>query len=110
MHPGTSWCTCQHPRRQKQKWGNIAQFILFVVNGNSSKQAALAMEIKSEFKHIFQDTALHLASRAGQPKVVDLLLSLGAKISLNTEDKSFLDIAIENRKAAVALTSVKHER
>nr|XP_034311437.1 transient receptor potential cation channel subfamily A member 1 isoform X1 [Crassostrea gigas] len=56
------------------------------------------------------DTALHLASRAGQPKVVDLLLSLGAKISLNIEDKSFMDIAIENRKAAVALTSVKHER
>lgn len=46
MHPGTSWCTCQHPRRQKQKWGNIAQFILFVVNGNSSKQAALAIENK----------------------------------------------------------------
>lgn len=53
---------------------------------------------------------MHLASRAGQPKVVDLLLSLGAKISLNIEDKSFMDIAIENRKAAVALTSVKHER
>ncbi|XP_022317392.2 transient receptor potential cation channel subfamily A member 1-like isoform X2 [Crassostrea virginica] len=63
-----------------------------------------------DVKNKLGDTALHLASRAGQPKVVDLLLSLGAKISLNGEDKSFLDIAIENKKISVAQAAVKHNR
>ncbi|XP_061192544.1 transient receptor potential cation channel subfamily A member 1-like [Saccostrea echinata] len=56
------------------------------------------------------DTALHLASRSGQSKVVDLLLTLGAKISLNGEEKSFMDIAIENRHAFVAKAAIKHAR
>jgi ankyrin repeat protein len=57
-----------------------------------------------------QDTALHIASRAGQAKVVDLLLSLGAKITNNLEEKGFFDFAIENRQSSVAQMAVKHAR
>lgn len=49
MHPGTPWCPCQHPWRQKQKWGKyIAQFTLCIRNINASKHAALAIENKEE--------------------------------------------------------------
>lgn len=98
----------------KNKHG-VREFLLdiwfmFPVSFCCETSHSLVSKVLITFSICLQDTALHIASRAGQAKVIELLLSLGAKITNNVEEKSFIDIAIENRQTSVAQTAVKHAR
>ena len=57
-----------------------------------------------------QDTALHVASRAGHASAVELLMCYGAKLTRNAENLSFFDIAIQEKNAEVGYAIVRHER
>ncbi|XP_048762327.2 transient receptor potential cation channel subfamily A member 1-like isoform X2 [Ostrea edulis] len=85
-------------------------WFMFPVSFCCETSHSLVSKVLITFSICLQDTALHIASRAGQAKVIELLLSLGAKITNNVEEKSFIDIAIENRQTSVAQTAVKHAR
>ena len=56
------------------------------------------------------DSALHVASKAGHPAVVKMLLDFGLAILHNADHESFLDIAIKNGNKDIALVAVQHSR
>nr|KAG5700757.1 hypothetical protein BaRGS_034960 [Batillaria attramentaria] len=56
------------------------------------------------------DTALHVAAKHGQASAVTLLLTVGAAMERNKEEKTFFDHVIESKEADVALAVVKHDR
>ncbi|XP_052774065.1 transient receptor potential cation channel subfamily A member 1-like isoform X2 [Mya arenaria] len=56
-------------------------------------------------------TALHLASKEDHPNAVGLLLSLGAKmITIDKNDHTFMDIALQERHSEVAFAVIRHDR
>ena len=57
-----------------------------------------------------QDTALHVAARNGYAAIVKFLLDSGTPITLNSQQVSFLDIALFNRDGKVASEAVKNDR
>uniref|UniRef100_A0A914W205 Transient receptor potential cation channel subfamily A member 1 n=3 Tax=Plectus sambesii TaxID=2011161 RepID=A0A914W205_9BILA len=56
------------------------------------------------------NSALHTASLANKPFACEMLLSYGCDYNDNGEDRSPLDIAIENGYADVAASMIHHER
>ena len=57
-----------------------------------------------------EDTALHVAARNGHAAIVKLLLDSGIPITHNSQQASFLDIALFNRDSKVASEAVKNDR
>lgn len=57
-----------------------------------------------------QNTALHLAARAGHVAAVRLLLCRGAQIMLNRGDASFLHEAIHNGRKEVTSAVIDSDR
>ena len=57
-----------------------------------------------------EDTALHVAARNGHAAIVKLLLDSGIPITHNSQQASFLDIALFNRDGKVASEAVKNDR
>ena len=52
-----------------------------------------------------------MAAKEGKVSTVELLMSLGADLTLkNTELKSFFDVAIELKNSEVAFAVIHHER
>uniref|UniRef100_A0A8C2J1T4 Transient receptor potential cation channel, subfamily A, member 1b n=1 Tax=Cyprinus carpio TaxID=7962 RepID=A0A8C2J1T4_CYPCA len=56
------------------------------------------------------NTALHIAAQAGHVSAVMLLLDMGAEISLNNADNSFLHEAVRNEKKDVVNAVIESER
>lgn len=60
---------------------------------------------------MLQNTPLHEAAIANQPKSIELLLDLNAEpIHENAEGRTFLDVAIERSNQEAALSVVSHSR
>lgn len=59
---------------------------------------------------LLQNTALHLAARAGHVAAVRLLLYREAKIILNKNDASFLHEAVHNGRKEVTNTVIESDR
>ena len=57
-----------------------------------------------------EDTVLHVAARNGHAAIVKLLLDSGIPITHNSQQASFLDIALFNRDGKVASEAVKNDR
>ena len=57
-----------------------------------------------------KDTPLHLAARSGHAAIVKFLLDSGMSITHNSQQASFLDLALFNRDYEVANVAVKHKR
>ena len=57
-----------------------------------------------------QDTALHVAARNGHAAIVKLLLDSGIPITHNSQQASFLDIALFNRDSKVTSEAVRNDR
>lgn len=58
----------------------------------------------------FQNTALHLAARAGHVAAVQLLLMKGAQILLNWSEASFLHEAVHNYRKEVTIGVIDSDR
>ena len=59
---------------------------------------------------VLQDTALHAAAQNGHSTAMTLLLTLGAVITKNNDDRSFFDYILDNQQAEAALAIVAHDR
>ncbi|XP_045160098.2 transient receptor potential cation channel subfamily A member 1-like isoform X2 [Mercenaria mercenaria] len=57
-----------------------------------------------------KDTAIHLASRENHPSAVEMLMTVGAEFTRNTENDTFMDIAIRERHTEVAYAVIRHDR
>ena len=58
----------------------------------------------------YQETPLHIASRKGDARIVQLLLNNGSQIgAINDRDMTCLDIAIENDHKDVAMLIVNQK-
>ena len=58
----------------------------------------------------FQNTPLHLASKAGFASAVTLLLSMGAEIHHNQQELHFFDYAIQQEHKDVCIAVVTNDR
>ncbi|XP_076441440.1 transient receptor potential cation channel subfamily A member 1-like [Babylonia areolata] len=56
------------------------------------------------------ETALHVASRQGMTRAVTLLLTMGAALEKDKDDKTFFDYIIELKICEVAMAVVRHNR
>ena len=59
---------------------------------------------------MIQETALHAAAKNGQLNAMNLLLTLGATITRNNDNRSFFDYILEKQQTEVALAVIDHER
>ena len=56
------------------------------------------------------DTPLHLAAKDGHSNVISMLMTLGADVTHNKDDLTFLDLAIQNEHKDVCVAVVSHDR
>ena len=82
------------------------------------RQGHLSVVKKLMERHPFQsnllthnkDTPLHIAARSGHAAIVKFLLDSGVQLTHNSQQASFLDLALFNRDYEVASVAVKHNR
>ncbi|CAI9719233.1 transient receptor potential cation channel subfamily A member 1-like isoform X3 [Octopus vulgaris] len=61
-------------------------------------------------KNLNRDTPLHVTAAEGHAAMVNVLLTLRAKLDSNNEEKTFFDYIIYNKHHDAAMTVVLHER